>query len=234
MNDETKGRAVVILSGGLDSATCLGIADSLGYGVDALTFDYGQRHRREIDSANALAEHYNVRNHRVVPLDFLHVIGGSALTEADWSVPREGVNAQAIPSTYVPGRNLLFLALAASYAEVIGAHAIFIGVNALDYSGYPDCRPEFIDAVSRVFQVGTKMGVEGVAPRLETPLLSLTKAQIIQWGTSLGVPYELTTSCYEGGAVACGVCDSCRLRLYGFAEAGLTDPIPYQSSHSDL
>ncbi|MCL6627027.1 7-cyano-7-deazaguanine synthase QueC [Alicyclobacillus shizuokensis] len=222
-------RAVVILSGGLDSTTCMGIAQDAGYELFPITFDYGQRHRIELEKAQAVARHYRVAEHRVVQLDFLSQFGGSALTDRSLAVPTGGVSPEnEIPITYVPGRNLIFLSIAASYAEVKGAEALYIGVNALDYSGYPDCRPAFISAVQEVLRVGTKAGVEGRPIRIETPLLHLTKAEIIRLGMRLGVPYELTTSCYNGQEVACGECDSCRLRLKGFAEAGVEDPIPYR------
>jgi len=219
-------RAVVILSGGLDSTTCMGIAAAEGYALYALTFDYGQRHRIELEAAKRVAAHYRVREHRIARLDFLHDIGGSALTDPDIPVPTHGLSDE-IPVTYVPARNLLFLALAAAYAEVKGAEAIFIGVNALDYSGYPDCRPAFIEAMQEAIRRGTKAGVEGHPIAIHTPLLHMTKAEIIRTGMKLGVPYHLTTSCYQGGDVACGVCDSCRLRIKGFQEAGARDPIPY-------
>ncbi|GAB6934226.1 7-cyano-7-deazaguanine synthase QueC [Calditerricola yamamurae] len=219
-------RAVVILSGGLDSTTCMGIAAAEGYALYALTFDYGQRHRNELEAAKRVAAHYRVREHRITRLDFLHDIGGSALTDPDIPVPTHGLSDE-IPVTYVPARNLLFLALAAAYAEVKGAEAIFIGVNALDYSGYPDCRPAFIEAMQEAIRRGTKAGVEGHPIAIHTPLLHMTKAEIIRTGMKLGVPYHLTTSCYQGGDVACGVCDSCRLRIKGFQEAGARDPIPY-------
>jgi 7-cyano-7-deazaguanine synthase len=207
----------------------MGLAQDAGYELYPITFDYGQRHRIELERARAVAEFYRVREHRIVQLDFLSQFGGSALTDPSLAVPTDGVSGpEEIPITYVPGRNLIFLSIAASYAEVKGASAIYIGVNALDYSGYPDCRPEFIESVERVLQVGTKAGVEGHPIRIETPLLHWTKAQIIAAGMRLGVPYQLTTSCYQGGEVACGECDSCRLRLKGFAEAGYEDPIPYR------
>ncbi|SIS55484.1 7-cyano-7-deazaguanine synthase QueC [Alicyclobacillus vulcanalis] len=225
-------KAVVILSGGLDSATCMGIARAAGYELCPITFDYGQRHRIELESAKKVAAFYGVKDHRIVSIDFLREIGGSALTDTSIDVPTEGVSRD-IPVTYVPGRNLLFLAIAASYAEVIGAEAIYIGVNALDYSGYPDCRPEFIEGVEHVLRIGTKAGVEGRPIRIETPLLHWTKGEIVRKGLELGVPYELTTSCYQGGDVACGECDSCRLRLKGFAEAGARDPIPYRPGVND-
>jgi len=220
-------KAVVILSGGLDSTTCMGIAQANGFELYALTFDYGQRHRIELESAKNVAAHFGARDHRIVNVDFLRAIGGSALTDDKLQVPTAGV-AKDIPITYVPGRNFLFLAMAGSYAEVIGASAIYIGVNALDYSGYPDCRPEFIDAVQEAMRLGTKVGVEGHPVKIETPLLNWTKAEIIRRGVELGVPYHLTTSCYQGEEDACGECDSCRLRLKGFAEAGYDDPIVYR------
>ncbi len=228
MNDVKK--AVVILSGGLDSTTCMGIAQDQGYDIYPITFDYGQRHRNELDNARAVAEHYGVsERHRVISLSFMREIGGSALTDETIDVPVANEDDE-IPVTYVPGRNLLFLSMAASVAEVIGATAIFIGVNALDYSGYPDCRPEFIKQVEETIRLATKVGVTGEAIRIEAPLIHMTKAEIIRTGIRLGVPYELTTSCYNGGAVACGQCDSCHLRLKGFAEAGETDPIPYANA----
>lgn len=221
-------KAVVILSGGLDSTTCMGIAREAGYDLYPLSFDYGQRHRGELENARKVAEYYGVADrHKVVTLPFLREFGGSALTDDKLEVPTD-TNPDEIPVTYVPGRNLLFLSIATSYAEVIGAQAIYIGVNALDYSGYPDCRPEFIAKVQEVIGLATKVGVEGQPIRIETPLLYWTKAEIIRHGSALGVPYHLTTSCYNGGEEACGECDSCRLRLKGFAEAGLTDPIPYR------
>ena len=224
---ERQARAVVVLSGGLDSATCLAVAAQRRFQVYALTFDYGQRHRREIDSARKLVQYYGVEEHRIAPLPFLREIGGSALTDERLDVPTTGVVQDGIPVTYVPGRNLIFLSIAAAYAEVVGAEALYIGVNALDYSGYPDCRPEFIAAFTQTALLATKSGVEGAPFAVLTPLQHLGKREIIQLGSDLGVPYELTTSCYQGGDLACGVCDSCRLRLEGFAAAGLTDPLPY-------
>lgn len=219
-------KAVVILSGGLDSTTCMGIAKHDGYALYPISFDYGQRHRIEITHARRVAAYYKAVEHRVVKMDFLREIGGSALTDDALAVPTNGVSDR-IPVTYVPGRNLLFLAIASSYAEVVGAKAMYIGVNALDYSGYPDCRPEFIERVQATIAAGTKAGVEGHPTEVLAPLMHMTKAQVIRTGTALGVPYELTTSCYQGQDVACGVCDSCRLRLKGFAAAGLEDPIAY-------
>lgn len=225
MNDRKK--AVIILSGGLDSTTCMGIAQDQGYDLYPITFDYGQRHRNELNNAKAVAKHYGVRERqRIVSLDFMREIGGSALTDEAIDVPVVAEEDE-IPVTYVPGRNLLFLCMAASYAEVIKASAIYIGVNALDYSGYPDCRPEFIKHAEETIRLATKAGVTGQAMSIEAPLIHMTKAEIIRTGMRLGVPYELTTSCYQGGSVACGECDSCRLRLKGFAEAGETDPIEY-------
>lgn len=220
-------KAVVILSGGLDSTTCMGLATEQGYELFPLTFDYGQRHDIELTSAKNVAQYYKVADHRVVKLDFLRQIGGSALTDTSIDVPVTGVS-EDIPITYVPGRNLLFLSMAASYAEVIGANAIYMGVNALDYSGYPDCRPEFIERVQQTLAVGTKAGAVGNPIQIETPLIHLTKAEIIRCGMQIHVPYELTTSCYVGDEIACGECDSCRLRLKGFAEAGYRDPITYR------
>ncbi|MCZ8512121.1 7-cyano-7-deazaguanine synthase QueC [Paenibacillus filicis] len=225
-------KAVVILSGGLDSTTCMGIARDKGYELYPITFDYGQRHKSEIENARQVAAHYGVQDrHKVISLGFLKDFGGSALTDESIDVPPAGESGPVdsdIPVTYVPGRNLLFLSIATSYAEVTGAEAIYIGVNAMDYSGYPDCRPEFIHKVEEVMALATRVGVEGGPLHIETPLIMWTKAEIIQEGLRLGVPYELTTSCYNGQAEACGECDSCRLRLKGFAEAGSSDPIPYK------
>ncbi|MBN2909033.1 7-cyano-7-deazaguanine synthase QueC [Polycladomyces sp. WAk] len=219
-------KAVVILSGGLDSTTCMGIAADKGYEIYALTFDYGQRHRHEVEHAKRVAQFYGVKQHRIVKLDFLRQIGGSALTDPEMEVPTEGVTDD-IPVTYVPGRNLIFLSLATSYAEVVGARTIFIGVSAVDYSGYPDCRPEFIASMNETIRRVTKTSQQERPIVIEAPLVHLSKADTIRLGTRLGVPYHLTTSCYQGQSPACGVCDSCRLRLKGFAEAGVEDPIPY-------
>lgn len=224
---EDQAGAVVILSGGLDSATCLGIACAEGHHVTALSFDYGQRHHRELAAAARLAAHYGVAHH-IYELPFFRQLGGSALTDDAISVPTEGVDKAHIPSTYVPGRNLIFLSIATALAEVTRSEWIYIGVNALDYSGYPDCRPEFMDAFANVATVATRAGVEGMHIEVKTPLLHLTKGEIVARGTALLVPYEMTTSCYVGEEEACGVCDSCRLRLAGFAEAGRVDPIRYQ------
>ncbi|MBO7745582.1 7-cyano-7-deazaguanine synthase QueC [Paenibacillus sp. MWE-103] len=227
-------KAVIILSGGLDSTTCMGYAKEAGYELYPISFDYGQRHIIELENARAVAEHYGTLDrYKVVQLGFLREFGGSALTDDSIDVPKTGTEPVPdepgeIPVTYVPGRNLLFLSIATSYAETVGAEAIYIGVNALDYSGYPDCRPEFIAKVQDVIALATKVGVEGKPISIETPLIHLTKAGIVAEGLRMGVPYRLTTSCYNGEKEACGECDSCRLRLKGFAEAGTTDPIPYK------
>ncbi|CAG7624722.1 7-cyano-7-deazaguanine synthase [Paenibacillus solanacearum] len=227
-------KAVVILSGGLDSTTCMGIARDQGYDIYPITFDYGQRQKREIENARQVAAYYRTEDrHKVISLGFLKEFGGSALTDESIDVPAAGETGTVdsdIPITYVPGRNLLFLSIATSYAEVIGAEAIYIGVNALDYSGYPDCRPEFIRKVEEVMALATRVGVEGGPIRIETPLIDWTKAEIIREGNRLEVPYHLTTSCYNGQEEACGVCDSCRLRLKGFEENGSKDPIAYREA----
>jgi len=223
-------RAVVLLSGGLDSTTVLALASREGYETYALSFRYGQRHAHELDAARRAAARYQVTRHEIVEID-LRPFGGSALT-ADIPVPkgRDVTDAHDIPITYVPARNTIFLSFALAYAEVVGATEIFIGVNALDYSGYPDCRPEYIEAFERLANLATRAGVEGTAPiHVRTPLIDLTKAQIIQLGLSLGVDYAATTSCYDPApdGAACGECDACQLRLRGFAEAGASDPAPY-------
>jgi 7-cyano-7-deazaguanine synthase len=231
--------AVVLLSGGLDSTTVLALAQSEGYAVYALTFRYGQRHSSEIDAAKAIARSAGVVRHQVVDID-LRAFGGSALT-AEIAVPKDRdldrpVKGESeIPVTYVPARNTIFLSYALALAEVVGAGDIFIGVNALDYSGYPDCRPEYIEAFEKMANLATRAGVEGrTRLTIRTPLIALTKAGIIRLGASLGVDYSGTTSCYDPGAngEACGRCDACQLRLKGFREAGLTDPIEYASEKS--
>jgi 7-cyano-7-deazaguanine synthase len=226
-----KPRAVVLLSGGLDSTTCCAIALDQGYELSALTVTYGQRHDIEIDTARAVAAHFDITDHVVTEID-LRAFGGSALT-SDIDVPKHDDAADigdGIPVTYVPARNTIFLAFALAFAETRNADAIFIGVNALDYSGYPDCRPEYIAAFQNMANLATKSGVEGKdALTIHTPLIDRTKAQIIQTGLDLGVDYAMTTSCYdpdESGA-ACGHCDACLLRLKGFRDAGLNDPTPY-------
>ena len=228
MNQQKK-KAVIILSGGLDSTTCMGMALEQDYELYPITFDYGQKHHIEIENARSVAKYYSVsKRHKVIKLGFLREFGGSALTDESIEVPVGEAAASEIPVTYVPGRNLLFLSIATSYAEATGADAIFIGVNALDYSGYPDCRPEFIHKFEEVIALATKVGVEGHGVQISTPLIELSKAEIIREGMRLKVPYHLTTSCYNGRAEACGQCESCRLRLKGFADAGLADPIVYE------
>jgi 7-cyano-7-deazaguanine synthase len=224
-------KAVCLLSGGLDSTTCLAVARRRGYECYALSFDYGQRHDIELVSARQVAEKFGVARHIVMPVD-LRVFGGSALTD-DIDVPKGRGAAEmagGIPITYVPARNTVFLSFALAWAEVLGASDIFIGVNAIDYSGYPDCRPEFIGAFTKMANLATKAGVEGkTSIRIHTPLIELTKADIIRLGSDLGVDFGLTHSCYDPDDLGrpCGECDSCVLRRKGFAEAGLTDPLDY-------
>lgn len=231
--DDQRKKAVVLLSGGVDSATVLAIALNMGYEARALSFCYGQRHSVELEAAKNIARHFGVAGHLIVNID-LRRIGGSALT-SDMDVPksrRVEEMAGEIPVTYVPARNTIFLSYALAWAEVLGASDIFIGVNALDYSGYPDCRPEYIEAYERMANLATKAGVEGKQRlKIHTPLIDLTKAQIIQKGMDLGVDYSLTHSCYDPSEEgwACGQCDSCLLRLKGFQEAGLADPVRYKS-----
>lgn len=220
-------KAVVLYSGGLDSTTCLAIATAEGFAPHAISFSYGQRHSHELTVARENAGRVGAVEHMVVDFD-LRLMGGSALT-ADIAVPKEGVGND-IPVTYVPARNTIFLSFALGWAEVLGASDIFIGVNALDYSGYPDCRPEYIAAYEQMANLATRAGVEGTSRfRIHAPLISLTKAEIIKKGVALGVDYALTHSCYDPSpdGLSCGVCDSCRLRLKGFAEAGLSDPLRY-------
>lgn len=217
-------RAVVLLSGGLDSATTLYVAKSRGYQNFCLIFDYGQRHRREIKNAVRVARKAGSR-YQIVKIALPW--GGSALLDRDARLPRQRkVSAREIPATYVPARNIIFLSFAASYAEAVGARAIFIGANAIDYSGYPDCRPNFYQAVQKTLDRGLKSGVQGCRIKVMTPLIRKTKAQIIRLGMRLKVPYELTWSCYAGGRRPCGTCDSCVLRAKGFAAAGMGDPAP--------
>jgi len=220
-------KAVVLVSGGLDSATCLSIARSRGFECYGLSFDYGQRSSSELDAAKRVADAAGTLEHRVISLD-IGALGGSALTDTAIEVPE--VEGAGIPVTYVPARNTVFLSYALAWAEVLDAEAIFIGVNAVDYSGYPDCRPEFIEAFQKVVSLATKKGVEGGEIRLETPMIDLSKAEIIKTGAALGVDYGLTVSCYQADSEgrACGVCDSCRFRRQGFADADLSDPTRYQ------
>ncbi|MFC2974120.1 7-cyano-7-deazaguanine synthase QueC [Azotobacter bryophylli] len=219
-------RAVILLSGGLDSATVVALARAEGYACHTMSFDYGQRHRAELQAAERVARQLGVMEHKVIGLN-LNGIGGSALTDTSIAVPE--TPGEGIPVTYVPARNTVFLSLALGWAEVLGARDIFIGVNAVDYSGYPDCRPEFIAAFERMANLATKAGVEGQGFRIRAPLQSLSKAQIIQAGISHGVDYALTVSCYQADdqGRACGKCDSCRLRAAGFVAAGVPDPTHY-------
>ncbi len=223
-------KAVVLLSGGLDSATALAVAKSEGYECFALSFRYGQRHQHELDAAKRVANSLGVQEHRTIDID-LGQIGGSALTDSTIDVPKNRAeeDMQDIPVTYVPARNTIFLSYALAWAEVIEAQAIFIGVNNLDYSGYPDCRPEFVEAFEKMANLATRAGVEGHTMQIEAPLISLTKAQIIRKGCELGIDYGLTHSCYDPSedGLACGTCDSCTLRKKGFEEAGVPDPTKY-------
>lgn len=223
-------RAVVLLSGGLDSATVLAIARHDGFTCHALSIDYGQRHRAELTAAAQVARSLGAVEHRIMCLD-LAALGGSALTDPSIPVPVEGVRPGVIPITYVPARNTIFLALALALAEVLGAQDLFFGANAVDYSGYPDCRPEFMHAFETLANLGTKAGVEGKGLRLHTPIIALTKADIIRRGKALGVDFGLTVSCYQPDPQgrACGLCDACRLRRDGFAVAGIPDPTRYAS-----
>jgi len=218
-------KAVVLLSGGLDSYTAAAIAREAGFDLYALTVNYGQRHGQEILAARKVAEALGVKAHRELAVD-LAALGGSALL-GDGDVPKDGPDPDTIPSTYVPARNTVMLALALAWAEVLGAYDIFIGVNALDYSGYPDCRPEFIEAFERMAALATRAGVEGGTFRIQTPLIAMTKARIIERGVELGLDYGLTHSCYDPqpGGAPCGRCDSCVLRARGFEEAGVKDPL---------
>ncbi len=223
-------KAIVLLSGGLDSCVTAAIAKKAYGDLYAITFRYGQKHERELNSASAVAEFFKVKSHKIVSIEpslFLK----SSLVNSSKNIPERNlseISMEKIPSTYVPARNVIFLSYALAYADSIDADAIFIGVNALDYSGYPDCRPEFIDAFQRVANLGTKRGVEGKEIRIETPLIDLSKAEIIKKGIELNAPLHLTWSCYRGREKACGRCDSCLLRLKGFQESGYRDPIEYE------
>lgn len=230
---KTEQRAVVLLSGGLDSTTTLAIAKAQGFAVHALTFQYGQRHEAELLAAQRVAAALGVDQHIVVQID-LRLFGGSALTSATIDVPKDRSMdhmSEGIPVTYVPARNTIFLSFALAWAEVLGVQDIFIGVNALDYSGYPDCRPEFIEAYERMANLATRAGVEGKQRlKIHAPLIRLTKAEIVARGRELGVDYAMTVTCYDPGpgGEACGRCDACLLRLKGFRENGLEDPAPYK------
>lgn len=219
-------RAVILLSGGLDSATVVAMAKADGFACYTMSFDYGQRHRAELQAAERVAKDLGVIEHKVIGLN-LNGIGGSALTDSSIAVPE--APGEGIPVTYVPARNTVFLSLALGWAEVLGARHIFIGVNAVDYSGYPDCRPEFVESFERMANLATKAGVEGQGFTIQAPLQMLSKADIVKAGTRLGVDYGLTVSCYQADdqGRACGKCDSCRLRAEGFLAAGVTDPTRY-------
>ncbi|MCH8264892.1 MAG: 7-cyano-7-deazaguanine synthase QueC [Proteobacteria bacterium] len=226
-NSNASKKAVVLVSGGLDSATCLAIARQHGYDCYAVSFDYGQRSASELVAARKVVAVAGVREHKVISLE-IGQLGGSALTDVDIAMPEEA--ADGIPVTYVPARNTVFLSYALAWAEVLAARAIFIGVNAVDYSGYPDCRPEYIAAFQQLINLATKICVEGGSITLETPLIDLSKAEIIKTGTGLGVDFAMTVSCYQADAEgrACGRCDSCRFRKQGFDDAGVDDPTVYR------
>ena len=222
--------AVALLSGGLDSSTAVALAAEKGYDLVAVTFHYGQRHERELESARDIARHYAVKSHIEIDLDIGQHLG-SSLTDLELDVPSDGEHvdgSSGVPSTYVPGRNIVFLSVASAIAEGIGAEAVIIATNSVDFSGYPDCTPRFVEAFQEVLEVGTKCGIEHAPIRIEAPLMDMSKADIIREAVRLKVPLELTWSCYAGGERACGVCDSCRLRLRGFEEAGVEDPIDYE------
>ncbi|MBI3524569.1 MAG: 7-cyano-7-deazaguanine synthase QueC [Betaproteobacteria bacterium] len=232
-NPANPSGAIVLLSGGLDSATTLAIARQRGFACHCLSLDYGQRHRVELDAAERVAASLGAVAQRTLRLD-LGQFGGSALTDSGIAVPIDGIQP-GIPVTYVPARNTIMLSLALAWAEVLGAQDIFIGVNAVDYSGYPDCRPEYIRAFENMANLATKAAVEGRKLQLHAPLIELSKAEIIRQGLALGVDYALTISCYmaDANGRACGVCDSCRLRRAGFTEAGCADPTPYRQAGGD-
>lgn len=226
----TTKQAVIILSGGLDSTTCMAVAANAGYELHPLSFNYGQKASIELESAKKVARHYGVGERHFIA-DLNGLIRGSALTDADKAIPTnrsdEEIGEAVVPTTYVPARNIIFLSIALSYAEAIGAEAMYIGVNALDYSGYPDCRADFIAAFQDVIAKGTAAGISGRPIRIETPLQFLTKGGIVKLGTELNAPLHLSHSCYFGTDPSCGKCDSCLLRIKGFQEAGVPDPIPY-------
>ncbi|MFV0636071.1 7-cyano-7-deazaguanine synthase QueC [Mitsuokella sp.] len=222
-------KAVVLLSGGLDSCTCMAVAKSKGYEVYPISFNYHQRHSIELEGAKKIAQFYGVKKHLIIETN-MEAIGGSALTDEKIEVPEGDVNRTTVPPTYVPARNLIFLSYAMGYAEVLGATHVYIGVNSVDYSGYPDCRPEFIQKFQALADYATTAtAVKGQKITIETPLQDLSKKDIVLLGTKLGAPFQFTHSCYKGGEKACGVCDSCKLRLRGFAEAGVEDPIAYET-----
>ena len=224
-------KAVVLVSGGLDSTTCLAMAREKGFDLYALTFNYGQRHDHELNSAKMVVDFFNIQNHSIIDID-LAQFGGSALTDKiDVPKKRDLSDMAEIPVTYVPARNTVFLSLALAWAEVLGSFDIFIGVNALDYSGYPDCRPEYISSFEKTANLATKAGVSGSSFRIHTPLIDLTKSEIVKVGMDLGVDYSLTSSCYDPDQEGnpCGLCDACYLRLKGFKEAGITDPLNYSN-----
>ena len=224
-------KAVVLVSGGLDSTTCLAVAREKGFDLYALTFNYGQRHDHELNSAKMVVDFFNIQNHSIIDID-LAQFGGSALTDKiDVPKKRDLSEMAEIPVTYVPARNTVFLSLALAWAEVLGSFDIFIGVNALDYSGYPDCRPEYISSFEKTANLATKAGVSGSSFRIHTPLIDLTKSEIVKVGMDLGVDYSLTSSCYDPDQEGnpCGLCDACYLRLKGFKEAGIIDPLSYSN-----
>lgn len=222
-------KAVVLLSGGLDSCTCMAVAKSKGYGVYPISFNYHQRHSIELEGAKKIAAFYGVKRHLIIETN-MDAIGGSALTDKKIEVPEGDTHRTDVPDTYVPARNLIFLSYAVGYAEVLGASHVYIGVNSVDYSGYPDCRPEFIQRFQELSDYATTAtAVKGKHITIETPLQNLSKAEIVKLGVKLGAPYKFTHSCYKGGEKACGVCDSCKLRLEGFREAGVEDPIAYET-----
>ena len=223
-------KAVILLSGGLDSTTCMAVAKDRGYELYPISFNYHQRNKIELESAKEIAKFFGAKRHLIIDTN-MNSIGGSALTDENIAVPNGDVDRDNVPVTYVPSRNLIFLSYALGYAEVVGAEAIFIGVNAIDYSGYPDCRPQFIQKFQELANYACKAtAVDNKKIRILTPLQKLSKKEIIQLGKKLNAPYHLTRSCYNGRERACGVCDSCKLRLKGFAEAGVKDPIEYETA----
>lgn len=226
--------AIVLLSGGLDSSTVLALAKERGYDVVALTFDYGQKHKRELNSSRKMARHFKAKEHIIVPLNLGELLR-SSLTRESMSIPENRTKEEissGVPSTYVPSRNIIFLSIAASIAESRGAEAIFIATNSVDFSGYPDCTAEFMSAFQRTLDIGTKAGIDGRGIRIEAPILTKSKGDIVREAIRLKVPLEETWSCYKGGVKACGKCDSCLLRLRGFSEAGIRDPLEYEGRKS--